>query len=780
MSFRFGTKAETLENLRRLVKRPHFCEQMFFSVDEWRTSRGAITERALAAFSVDELAVRSSTQREDGAEFSMAGAFLSLVGVPRDRDAFMGAVDEVVESYGGARGIDQVLVQPRLDAVAISGVVLTRDLETGAPYYVINYDDVSGRTDSVTGGAESKTVLVHRDRPEALHSARLRALVHAVSEIEETTGSDALDVEFCVTHSDEVYILQVRPLAASRNWGRVPDARVDSAIAGVRTAFRERISAPDGVAGDGVVFGQMPDWNPAEMIGSTPRPLAYSLYDTLITGDAWAEARARMGYRDMTGHALMTAFAGHPYIDVRLSLNSFLPAALDDALAHKLVTGQLARLAERRELHDRIEFGIAVPSLDFAFDERRSDLAEAGLSAAEIARFHAALSALTRTIVESGRESMRAAEAEIDRLPREQGKRGTDIAAIAELIEACRRDGVVPFAMLARHAFIGVAFLKSLVRRGVLGATEVDRFIGAVRTVAADFVGDMDALRDGALSREAFLERYGHLRPGTYDITSPRYDQEPDLYLGGQGHGAVPAAEFTLDSACRKAIAGQMTEIGLAMPVDGFLAYVTEAIRLRESAKFRFTRVVSDILEMIADWGAARGLSRADLSFLTIPEILGQDGADFAARIAAARDRYRSDRLVHLPHLISAVEDIDVVRLPLNEPTYITQRSVTAPALLLAAGQVADIDGKIVMIESADPGFDWIFSHKLAGLITKFGGANSHMAIRCAEFGVSAAIGCGERLFDILSRGRVVQLDCPAQAVRVVLAQCAPGDGGST
>ena len=25
--------------------------------------------------------------------------------------------------------------------------------------------------------------------------------------------------------------------------------------------------------------------------------------------------------------------------------------------------------------------------------------------------------------------------------------------------------------------------------------------------------------------------------------------------------------------------------------------------------------------------------------------------------------------------------------------------------------------------------FDWIFSHNIGGLITKFGGANSHMAI---------------------------------------------------
>ena len=36
------------------------------------------------------------------------------------------------------------------------------------------------------------------------------------------------------------------------------------------------------------------------------------------------------------------------------------------------------------------------------------------------------------------------------------------------------------------------------------------------------------------LSPEAFLRRYGHLRPGTYDITSARYDEKPELYFHWQ------------------------------------------------------------------------------------------------------------------------------------------------------------------------------------------------------------------------------------------------------
>ena len=65
-----------------------------------------------------------------------------------------------------------------------------------------------------------------------------------------------------------------------------------------------------------------------------------------------------------------------------------------------------------------------------------------------------------------------------------------------------------------------------------------------------------------------------------------------------------------------------------------------------------------------------------------------------------------------------------------------------------------------MLIENADPGFDWIFSYNILGLITQYGEANSHMAIRCAEFQIPAAIGCGEQTFSLLSNSINLRLDC--------------------
>ena len=76
-----------------------------------------------------------------------------------------------------------------------------------------------------------------------------------------------------------------------------------------------------------------------------------------------------------------------------------------------------------------------------------------------------------------------------------------------------------------------------------------------------------------------------------------------------------------------------------------------------------------------------------------------------------------------------------------------------------------NIKNRIVMIENADPGFDWIFGHKIIGLVTKYGGVNSHMAIRCAELSIPAAIGCGEQKFEMLKKHKILCLDCSASNI---------------
>ena len=75
------------------------------------------------------------------------------------------------------------------------------------------------------------------------------------------------------------------------------------------------------------------------------------------------------------------------------------------------------------------------------------------------------------------------------------------------------------------------------------------------------------------------------------------------------------------------------------------------------------------------------------------------------------------------------------------------------------AGAV-DVADKIVVIPKADPGYDWIFAKGIRGFITKYGGVASHMAIRCAEFNIPAAIGCGDVIYNYVTGLDKLTLDC--------------------
>ena len=78
---------------------------------------------------------------------------------------------------------------------------------------------------------------------------------------------------------------------------------------------------------------------------------------------------------------------------------------------------------------------------------------------------------------------------------------------------------------------------------------------------------------------------------------------------------------------------------------------------------------------------------------------------------------------------------------------------------------IRKLDDKIVLIENADPGYDWIFGHKILGLITKYGGINSHMAIRCSELSLPAVIGCGEQIYLDLLKKKEIFIDCSSSLI---------------
>ena len=116
---------------------------------------------------------------------------------------------------------------------------------------------------------------------------------------------------------------------------------------------------------------------------------------------------------------------------------------------------------------------------------------------------------------------------------------------------------------------------------------------------------------------------------------------------------------------------------------------------------------------------------------------------------------------MHLPEVITSIKDIYVYEKNILGGNFITQKIINGEIFELKdPTNINKIENKILLIESADPGFDFIFSKNIKGLITKFGGQNSHMSIRSSELALPAAIGVGEEIYNFLKNKKHIKLDC--------------------
>ena len=115
-----------------------------------------------------------------------------------------------------------------------------------------------------------------------------------------------------------------------------------------------------------------------------------------------------------------------------------------------------------------------------------------------------------------------------------------------------------------------------------------------------------------------------------------------------------------------------------------------------------------------------------------------------------------------LPPVLSWRTNIFNYELDEAIPNFVTSKVISSEIVVIKGGQSLFSDvirNRIVVTEAADPGYDWIFTYPIAGLVTKYGGAASHMAIRCHELGIPAAIGCGKIIYDDIVGARVICID---------------------
>jgi len=776
LEFPTWTKAEALEQLAPRLACARVLPQVRTDVRGWRADPDAVLALVRARGWLDQpLIVRSSARGEDQAGASLAGRFPSIRDC-RGEAALRSAIEQVAAALPADD--DQLFVQPCLCDVRSSGVVFTRDPGSGGHYAIVAYDQRSGRTDLITSGraVEPRTYLHHESAPPAADPELVRVL-ELSRELQRLLECAALDIEYACVDDGLPYLLQVRALAAAAG----APAEADEEARALRRVQRrvEELGGPHPyLLGGAPIFGAMPDWNPAEVLGARPRPLALSLYRELVTDGIWAYQRRNYGYRDLRSFPLVHSFAGLPYVDVRVSFHSFVPADLGDELGGRLVDEYAHRLLARPPDHDKVEFSIVDSCATLDLEQRLARLPAARFSPADRARIADSLRTLTNRITSGPQCLFRLDLDKIAALERRQQEFAGRAAGLDPLsraywrLEDCKRYGTLPFAGIARAAFIALQILDSLVGTGLLERAERELVLHSSDSVRARMDRDL-----AMLPRAQFLARYGHLRPGTYEVTTPRYDEAPDAYFGAPGGGAAraepPHRRFELDAPRKRRLDAELAAQGLAHDARSLFEFFYDAIEGREHAKFVFTRSLSDALVDLVEVARNAGFSRDDLSYAEFDALRGLHSscddprAVLERSIEAGRARHAVTRRLTLPALITAPSDVLAFHLSPSEPNYVGQARVEGPALAAAcAGE--SLRGAIVLLPNADPGHDWIFAHGVAGFVTQYGGYNSHMAVRALELGVPAVIGAGEELYRRWSLARRLRLDCLNRKVEVL------------
>lgn len=778
--FIFKSKSQNLISLSKKLQRSVIPNLHSIKLHEFLAAEDIVLDKILLIFEgTAKLVIRSSAQSEDNINNSNAGAFLSILDVKLERSIILDAIKRVFASYKVVNLEDEVLVQTQVDHVAFSGVMFTRSLETLAPYYEINLS-MSSDTAAITSGATNdfEHHIISREEYETSKKFMpgwINRLVDAAIEIERACGYSALDIEFAVDQHGIIHTLQVRPLVSSSPFRAVTKDKYNKCIvANLGNRIFNSNNFADCILGDAPVWSNMSDWNPAEIIGTRPNPLALSLYKFLITDSVWAQQRYEVGYRDLRNIPLIHDFYGHPYVDVRASLSSFIPADVDKGSAVALVQFALDKLKNNPHLHDRVEFDFFPTSTTLTSDSELLALCNEGiLGLSELGPYISSLREVTKNIIEKIPINLNKTR-QLENPIRFSGDTTAFSCWLSKALADCIEFGTLPFAHAARAGFVAVSFLKSMAKKGLVQENTIFDILESFDGLGNFMQGAAVRCNNGTISQDEFIEIFGHLRPGTYDITVPAYSEDPDTYLYPilKSSNLINENKVRCEYLFDEKVDNYIKQTELFDDFEDLRDFCEIAINARELSKFRFSKQVSVILDGIRDFGSMLGLAVEDLQYTHLEDFLelslnNNDLIAFTKRLRSRIEKRRFDQNnnmeLKLPSVIRNALDLKYFKEMDFSPSFITNKIGEGEILKIAKDlQLSGVDlkQKIVVVENADPGYDFLFSREIAGFITCFGGPNSHMAIRSAELGLPAVIGVGRNIFNKLLDGQLIRLNC--------------------
>ena len=463
---------------------------------------------------------------------------------------------------------------------------------------------------------------------------------------------------------------------------------------------------------------------------------------------------------------LMTTFYGTPYVDIRIDFNSWLPKNLDKTISKKIINYYLKKFNSDTSLHDKIEFNLLFTCVTFSTKIKIFKQLKNVLNRKEMLIFHNELKKINKNSLLKKEEDIRRIEELKKRQSLINKSNLYEIDKIYWLIEDCKKYGTFAFAGLARCGFIGMELLNSLVEIGKISEDERNNFLNNINTVTSNMKEDLRKL-----SKKEFLKIYGHLRPGTYEITSLNYKDGFKDYFGKN----LRRVSHKTKTKKIKLIA-PLNKIGIYKSNKELFRFIRDPIINREYAKFVFSKSIDLIFENLIKLGARYRINKEDLSFVKINKIMemyfnlttDKNILSLKRHIKENRREYVSNKNIFLPDVIRNSKDLFIQIKNYEKINFISNKSVTSKVVKFNKEKIENDYGCIVCIDNADPGYDFLFNKNIKGLITKYGGLNSHMAIRCAELNIPSLIGVGEKNYNKILEYKNLNINCPEKKINYI------------
>ena len=712
-----------------------------------------------------ELILRSAAFDEDGL-LSNAGRYDSFL--VKKNKKINEKINTIFSKYKKQNGY--IIVQKYIEDSFLNGVVFTQGLNGFENYLTINF--FKGKsTNKITSGSVNGNYFVFFSqlKPSIVKDSYIKKILETSLQIQKKFNSKNLDIEFSINKKKQIKIFQIRKLNSQKKFKNISY----KILYDLKKKLKKMLNDNNLLNINKTIYSNMTDWNPAEMLGLNPKPLASSLYKELITNKIWSKSRKELGYSDCMDLPLIHEFMGKPYVDVGLSLYSFIPNDLDENLKYKLLKYYLKIFKKKPDFYyDKIESKLVFSSIDFSSNEKIKKLKKFNFSDKEIFQIKKSLLNLTNKSIKRLNENLNISNQIIKKTKIIIDEKLHPINKIHKLINLCKIYGTLPFANIARLAFISVQFLDSMKYKKIISSKEHYQFLNSLETIASKL--NKDSIK---LNKKKFLDIYGHIRPNTYEINSKNYKDNYSNYFSNSNNKNFTKKKFEFDLKIKKNISKYLKRYKFNHKTDEFLNFLKLSIISREKSKFNFTYCINEIFKQLILIGKKAKINQNDLSYLNINVILNlynnfiyrQVKDILKTEIKKNKKDYFFNQNIKFPNIIKNENDVFLFTENNSKATYVGSKNVFGKTVLLDEKNLnLNLNNKIVLIKNADPGYDFIFSKKIRGLITAYGGPNSHMFIRCNEIGIPAAIGIGDKNFEKLMKANSVFLNCEEKDLQII------------